>query len=64
MAQLPREQAKLSTMMCFMRDEVVEKVDQVSRKVLPGGRRDRATMRHAEPDQFDHAFAAARKRAR
>ena len=64
MAQLSREHAELSAMMCFMSDEVVEKVDQVSWKVLPCGRWNRATMRHAEPDQFDHAFTAAFKGAR
>jgi hypothetical protein len=59
MAQLPRQQAQLATMVCFVSDEVVEKVDEVSGKVLPRGRRDRAATRYAKPDQFDHAFAAA-----
>ena len=59
MAQLSRQEYELTTMMCFMSDEVVEKVDQVSRKVLPGGWRDRTAMRHAEPDQLNHAFTAA-----
>ena len=50
--------------MCFVSDEVVEKVDEVSRKVLPGCRRDRPTTRCAEADHVNNAFAAAFKSTR
>ena len=60
---MARHEAELSTMMCFMSDEVIEKVHEVGRKVLPRGGRDRAAAGCAETDQFDHAFTAALKGA-
>jgi len=64
MAQLPREHAELSAMMCLVSDKVVEEVNESCRKVLPGGRGNRAATRGAEPDHVDDAFAAALKRTR
>lgn len=59
MAQLSRQHAELSTMMRFVSDKVVEEVNEIGRKVLPGCRRDRAATRGAESDHVDDAFAAA-----
>lgn len=46
MAQLSREHDELAAMMRFMSNEVIEKVHEVSRKVLPECRWDCATVRY------------------
>ena len=51
-------------MMCFVSNEVVEEVDQIGRKVLPGCCRDRAATLCAETNYLNDAFAAAFQRAR
>ena len=64
MSQLSRQQAQLPAMMRLVRHEVAEKMHQVSREILPRGRRNRTATRHAQPDQLNHTFAAAFERAR
>lgn len=64
MAQLSRQHAELSTMMRLVSDKVVEEVDEIGRKVLPGCCWYRATTRRTEPDHVDDAFTAAFERAR
>ena len=59
MAQLSREQHELTTMVGFMGHEVVEKVNEISREVLPVSRWNSATTREAEANQIDNAVAAA-----
>ena len=51
-------------MMRLMSDKVVEKVNEIGGKVLPGCRRDGAAPRRTEPDHVDDAFAAAFKSTR
>ena len=63
MAQLPREHAELSAMMCLVSDKVVEEVNEIGRKVVPRRRRNRAATHSAEPDHVDDAFTAAFKGA-
>ena len=62
MAQLPRQHAELSTMMCFVGNKVGEKVKEICRKVLPVGWRDRATASYAQSNQFNKALVAALQR--
>ena len=59
MAQLPRQHDELPTMVSLVSHEVAEKMHKIRREVLPGGWRNRAVTRQAEPDQFDHPAAAA-----
>jgi hypothetical protein len=63
-AQLPRQHAQLPAVMCFVSNEVTEEVYEIGREVLPGGWWYCATPRRAEPDQINHAAAAARECAR
>jgi hypothetical protein len=58
MTQLPRQHAKLTTMVCLVRYEVAEKVHNISREVLPVGRWDLAATSNAKPDQFNDATTA------
>ena len=60
-AQLPRQQAQLSTMMCLVSYEIGKKVDQISGKVLPRGWWNSTAASDAETNQLDHSFAATRK---
>lgn len=64
MAELPRDQAQLPAMVCFVSDEVVEKVDHVGREILPRYRRDRATASNTQPDQSNDTRTAACERSR
>src|SRR5437868_5411589 len=64
MAQLPRQHAELTAMVCLVGHEVAEKVHKVRWEVLPRGRRDRATAFYAEPDQSNNSFAATLECAR
>jgi hypothetical protein len=58
MSQLPRQHAKLTTMMCLVSNEVTEKVHDISREVLPVGWWHITATRYAEPDQFNDATTA------
>src|SRR5437773_4212508 len=62
-SQLPRHHYQLAAMMRLVGHKVAEKVHQVRGKVLPRRRRHRPTTSHTEPDQFNHATAAAFERA-
>jgi hypothetical protein len=64
MTQLPRQHAKLTTMVCLVSYEVTEKVHNISREVLPVGWWNIAATSYAEPDQFNDATAASRESAR
>jgi hypothetical protein len=63
MSQLPRQHAQLTTMVCFVSNEVAEEMHEVRGKVLPCSRRNCATTRHPKPDQLDDAFTAAPERS-
>lgn len=64
MAELARQHAQLPAMMSFVSNEVIEKVNHVGRKVLPGSGRHRASASDAEANQSDDSFAAARECSR
>jgi len=59
MTQLSRQQAQLAPMMRFVSDEVIQKVYDVRRKVLPGGWWNRSTARYRQLDQVNHPTATA-----
>ena len=63
MAQLPGQHDQLPAMVCFVGHEVTEKVNEISREVLPRRRRDCPTQIDAEPDHLDDAVATAPERA-
>ncbi len=63
MTRLSRQQHDLSTMMSLVRDEVVQKVDEIGREILPRSPGNDAASSHAELEQSDGAVAASRQRA-
>jgi hypothetical protein len=63
MTQLPRQHHKLSTMMCFMRDKVTQKMHKISWKILPVSWRNVSTPGPSEFDQLDHPTATTFERA-
>jgi hypothetical protein len=63
MTRLSRQQHDLSTMMPLVRHEVVEKVHEIGREVLPRSPRNDATLSNAELEQSNDAVATPRQRA-
>ena len=62
MSHLARQHAQLATMVGLVRHEVVQKVHDIGREVLPRGPRNDATPSNPELEQFDDAGATPRQR--
>ena len=63
MAELSRQHAKLSPVMSFVSDEVIQKVYDVGGEILPGCRWNGAAASHRQLDQINHSTTTAWERA-
>src|SRR6185369_7265903 len=62
MPELPREHAQLTPVVRLMRDEIIQKVHHIGRKILPYRRRNRSATRGGKLDQINHPTTTPRQR--